>query len=108
MLGGIEFTIWLLLLTVNFWITEEPRVLIKKSIKLSFKQKHCGVKVSEIKAFNRKLLRLMKPYKHGRVIRTDLDRKFFTKQCMNMNNLGKERMALEMANTAASILLKQE
>ena len=25
-----------------------------------------------------------------------------------MNNFGKERMALEMANTAASILLKQE
>ena len=25
-----------------------------------------------------------------------------------MNNLGKERMASEMANTAASILLKQE
>ena len=48
---------------------------------------------SEVKAFNRKLVRLMKPYKHVRVIWTNLDRKFFTKQGMHMNNLGKERMA---------------
>ena len=62
----------------------------------------------EVKAFNRKLVKLMKPYKHVTVLRTDLDRKYFTKQGMHMNNLGKERMALELPNTTASILLKQE
>ena len=50
----------------------------------------------------------MKPYEHYTVIRIDLDRKFFTKQGRHMNNLGKERKALEMANTVASILLKEE
>jgi hypothetical protein len=63
---------------------------------------------NEVATFNRKLIKLMKPYKHVTVVRIDVDRKFFTRQGMHMNNLGKERIALETANTAANILLKQE
>jgi hypothetical protein len=62
---------------------------------------------NEVATFNRKLIKLMKPYKHVTVVRIDLDRKFFTRHGMHMNNLGKETMALEMANKATSILLKQ-
>jgi len=44
---------------------------------------------SEVKAFNRKLVKLMKPYKHIIVVKVDLHRKFFTRQVLRMNNLGK-------------------
>jgi hypothetical protein len=62
---------------------------------------------NEVATFNRKLIKLMKPYKHVTVVRIDLDRKF-TRQGMHMNNLGKERTALQITNTAANILLKQK
>ena len=39
---------------------------------------------SEVKAFNRKLVKLMKPYKHVIVVKVDLDRKFFTRQGLHM------------------------
>ena len=57
--------------------------------------------------FNRKLKKLMKPHKHVTVLGTDLDRKVFTRQGRHMNNLGKERIALDLANEASKILLKQ-
>jgi hypothetical protein len=64
--------------------------------------------INEVATYNRKLIKLMKPHKHVTMIRTDLDRKFFNKHDMHMNKLGKERIALEMANTVANILLKRE
>ena len=39
---------------------------------------------SEVKAFNRKLVKLMKPYKHVIVVKVDLDRNFFTRQGLHM------------------------
>ena len=57
--------------------------------------------------FNRKLNKLMKSYKHVKVLKTGLDRNLFTRQGMHMNNLGKERIALEIANEATKILSKQ-
>ena len=42
------------------------------------------------------------------MVRKDLDRKFFIKHGMHMNKLGKERIALNMVNTVANILLKRE
>jgi hypothetical protein len=44
---------------------------------------------NEVKAFNRKLVKLMKPYKHTTVVKVDLDRNFFTRQGLHMNSLGK-------------------
>ena len=49
----------------------------------------------------------MKSYKHVKVLKTGFDTNLFTRQGMHMNNLGKERIALEMANEATKILLKQ-
>ena len=46
----------------------------------------CSCVNSEVKNFNRKLVKLMKPHKHVIVVRVDLDRKSFTRQGMNMNN----------------------
>jgi hypothetical protein len=40
----------------------------------------------EVKAFNRKSVKLMKPYKHVSVVKVDLDRKSFNKQRMHMKN----------------------
>jgi hypothetical protein len=62
---------------------------------------------SEVKAFNRKLVKHMKPYKHI-VLKVDLDSKFLTRQGLHMNNLGKEKIALETANAVTKIFLKQE
>jgi hypothetical protein len=63
---------------------------------------------NEVATYNRNLIKLMKPHKHVTMVRTDLDRKFFTKHGMHMNKLGKERIALEMANTVVNILLERE
>ena len=61
----------------------------------------------ETTTFNRKLKKLIKPHKQITVLGTDLDRKFFTRQGRHMNNLRKERIALDLANEASKILLKQ-
>jgi len=50
----------------------------------------------------------MKPYKHVIVVKVDLDRKFFNRQSMHMNNLGKDKIALKIANVVTKIFLKQE
>jgi hypothetical protein len=63
---------------------------------------------SEVKAFNRKLVKLMKPHKHVTVVKVDLDRKSFTRQGMHMNNSGKDKLALKTANVVTKIFLKQE
>jgi len=63
---------------------------------------------SKVKAFNRKLVKLMKPYKHVTLVKVDLDWKFFTRQGLHMNNLGKEKIALKMANVVTKTFLKQE
>jgi len=63
---------------------------------------------SEVKAYKRKLVKLMKPYKHFTVIKVDLDRKLFTKQGLHMNNLGKEKIAFKIASVVTEIFHKQE
>jgi hypothetical protein len=45
---------------------------------------------SEVKAFNRMLVKLMKPYRHAILVKVHLNRKLFTRQGLHMNNLGKK------------------
>jgi len=47
---------------------------------------------SEVKAFNRKLVKLTNFYKHVTVVKVDLDEKFYTKQGLHIYNLGKEKI----------------
>jgi lysophospholipase L1-like esterase len=61
---------------------------------------------NEVKAFNRKLVKLMKPYKHTTVVKVDLDRNCFTRQGLHMNNLGKERIASRIATVVTKTLMK--
>jgi hypothetical protein len=63
---------------------------------------------SEVKAFNRKSVKLMKPHKHIIVVKVDLDMKSSITQGMHMNNSGKDKTALKMANVVTKIFLKQE
>jgi hypothetical protein len=63
---------------------------------------------SEVKAFNRKLVKLMKPHKHFIVVKVDLDMKSFTRHGLHMNNSGKDKIALKTANVITKIFLKQE
>jgi hypothetical protein len=60
-----------------------------------------------MKTVNRKLVKLMKPFKHVTVIKVELERKFFTRQGMHMNKLGKEEIALKIAEVAMTVLQKQ-
>jgi lysophospholipase L1-like esterase len=62
---------------------------------------------NEIKAFNRKLSKLMKPYKHVSIVTVDTDRKFFTRHGLHMSNLGKEKIASKVSMTVTSILQKR-
>jgi hypothetical protein len=50
---------------------------------------------NEIKTFNRKLLKFVKPYEHVLILTADTDRKFFTRHGLHMNNLGKEKLHLK-------------
>jgi hypothetical protein len=52
---------------------------------------------NEIKTFNRKLLKLMKPYEHVLTVTADTDRKFFTQHGLHMNSLGKEKFASKVS-----------
>jgi hypothetical protein len=52
---------------------------------------------NEINVFNRKLLKLMKPYKYVLIVTADTDRKFFTRHGLHMNNLGKEKNASKVS-----------
>ena len=63
---------------------------------------------SEVKAFNIKSVKLMKPYKHVIVVKVGLDRKFFTIQGLHMNSLGKEKIASKIATVVTKIFLEQE
>ena len=49
----------------------------------------------------------MKPNKHVMMVKVELDRKFFTRHGLHMNNVGKERLALKIANVVTTILQKQ-
>ena len=62
---------------------------------------------NEIKAFNRKLSKLVKPYKHVLIVTADTDRKFFTGHGLHLNNLGKEDIASKVSMAVTSIFQKQ-
>jgi hypothetical protein len=58
-------------------------------------------------AFNRKLVKLMKPYKHVAVVKVDFDREFFTRHGQHMNNLGKEKIAPRIARVVTDVFSNQ-
>jgi hypothetical protein len=62
----------------------------------------------EVRAFNRKLVKLLKPYKHVAVVKVDFDREFFTRHCQHMDNLGKENIALRIARVVTDLFSSQE
>jgi len=62
---------------------------------------------NEIKAFNRELLKLMKPYNHVLTVTAYTDRKFFTRHGLHMNNLGKEKTAFKVSVIVKNIFQKQ-
>jgi len=48
----------------------------------------------------------MEHFRHVTVLNVDLSRKFFTGQGLHMNNLGKERIAIEIGNAVTTVLQK--
>jgi hypothetical protein len=52
---------------------------------------------SEVIAFNRKLYKRMKQFEHVKISDSELQRKYFTKHGNHMNKIGKEIMALRIA-----------
>ena len=62
---------------------------------------------NEVKSFNRKLLKLMKPFQHVRVITVDLKREYFTRHGLHMNKVGKEITSLKIAKAVSTMLHKQ-
>ena len=51
----------------------------------------------EIRVFNRKLSKIMKPYNRVLMVSADTDRKFFTRHGLHLNNLGKEKIASKVS-----------
>jgi len=62
---------------------------------------------NESKVFNRKLLKLMKPYIHVLEVTADTDRKCYTRHGLHMNNLGKEKTASKVSTIVKNIFQKQ-
>jgi UDP-glucose 6-dehydrogenase len=62
----------------------------------------------EVEAFNRKLVKLMKPYKHVTVVKADLEREFFTRHGQHINNLGKEKKALRIVRVITDLFSNRE
>jgi hypothetical protein len=62
---------------------------------------------NEIKVFNTQLQNLMKPYKHVLIVKTDADRKFFTRHGLHMNNIGKEKIASNVSTIIKNTFQKQ-
>jgi hypothetical protein len=63
---------------------------------------------NEVNTFNRKLVKLMKPLKHVTLVKVDLKRKFFTEQRLHMNNVGKEKIALKIADDVTTPVQNKE
>jgi hypothetical protein len=61
-----------------------------------------------IKAFNRMLVKLMKPHKHVTVVQVDLGRKSYTRHGQHMNNSGREQIALRLAGVITDMFSTQE
>ena len=62
---------------------------------------------NETKAFNRKLVKIMKPFSLVSMVTVDTDRKF-TRHGLHMNNLGKEIMASKVSVIVKDTLQKQD
>jgi hypothetical protein len=58
---------------------------------------------SEVNTFNRKLVKLVKPLNHVILVKVHLKRKFFAEQSLHMNNVGKEKIALKIADVVTSL-----
>jgi hypothetical protein len=49
----------------------------------------------------------MKPYKHVLIVKTDANRKLFTRHSLHMNNIGKEKIASEVSTVIKNTFQKQ-
>ena len=63
----------------------------------------CSCVNNETTVFNRKLLKLMKPYIHVLEVTADTDRKCYTRHGLHMNNLGKEKIAPKVSTIVKNI-----
>jgi hypothetical protein len=61
----------------------------------------------EVQTFNRKLMKMMKPYKHVTILKVNLDRKFYNRHGLHMNNVGKDKIAAQIAQITTNILQDQ-
>jgi hypothetical protein len=62
---------------------------------------------SEVGTFNRKLMKLTRPFKHIKIVQVDLEREFYTKHGQHMTKEGKEKAALKIAQAATNVLQEQ-
>jgi hypothetical protein len=88
---------------VNFVEIDSHTNIMLASVPHRHDLSDCSCVNSEVKTFNRKLVKLMKLFKHVTVVKVDLNGKFFTEQGVYKNNIGKEKIALMMANVTTTI-----
>jgi hypothetical protein len=63
--------------------------------------------VAKKRAINRKLEKYMKCFKHVKMVKVELKREYFTTHGLHMNNMGKEKVSLEITNAINSLFQKQ-
>jgi hypothetical protein len=59
---------------------------------------------NEIRSFNRKLMKSLKPFNHVSILETCSERKFFTNHGLHLNGLGKEEMAKKIVSHTYTLL----
>lgn len=61
----------------------------------------------EVQSFNRKLMKLMKPFEHVNVVNLVMERECYTKHGQHMNKRGKRKVASQLAMLITTILQEQ-
>lgn len=59
---------------------------------------------SEVKSFNKKLKKMIKPHHHASILEINNDRKLFTNHSLHMNGQGKEMLSNLIVSHTYSIL----
>jgi hypothetical protein len=92
---------------VNFIQTNKHANIILVSVPNRYDLPDWSCVNSEVGTFNRKLMKLTRPFKHVKVVQVDLELEFYTKHGQHMTKESKDKVALKVAQAATNVLHEQ-
>jgi hypothetical protein len=92
---------------INFVQTNRHTNIILTSVPHRYDLPEWSCVNREVQTFKRKLTKLMKPFEHVSVVKLGLGRESCTRHGQHLNNRGKEKAALKIAQVVTTILHEQ-